>query len=108
MRIQMLGKALLQRLNWLWPNVGLGAKMAVLVIIGTLSLIGLFAYLGTAALQENIQRTLQERVILAQTTARHIDYVLTNIENVLTDTAAQESWSEPEQIGRASCRERVS
>lgn len=101
MRIQMPGQALLQRLNWLWPNIGLGAKMAVIVVIGTVSLVALFAYLGTAALQENIQRTLQERVILAQTTARHIDYVLANIENILTDTAAQESWSEPERIGGA-------
>jgi len=39
-----------------------------------LSLLGLFAYLGTSALEENNQRTLQERMVLAQTTARHIDY----------------------------------
>jgi signal transduction histidine kinase len=69
--------------------------MTVLVVIGTVSLIGLFAYLGTAALSENTQRTLQERVVLAQTTARHIDYILASIQNVLTDTAAQNDWSDP-------------
>jgi signal transduction histidine kinase len=66
--------------------------MAAIVVVGTLSLLGLFAYLGTAALNENIQRTLHERIILAQTTAHHIDYVIAGIENVLTDTAAQPIW----------------
>ena len=84
-----------------FPDIGLGAKMAVLVVIGTLSLIGLFAYLGTAALSENIQRTLQERVTLAQATASHIDYVLASIEHILTDTAVQDGWADPERIPNA-------
>ena len=70
--------------SWFKPHVGLGAKMALLVVIGCLSLIGLFGYLGTAALDENVQRTLHERVVLAQTTARHIDAILTIIESILT------------------------
>lgn len=74
---------------WLRPTVGLGTKMAMIVVMGLMSLIGLFAYLGTAALNENIQRTLQERVVLAQTAARNIDHSLIYIEHVLTDTAAR-------------------
>ena len=81
-----------------WYNIGLGAKMAVIVVIGVVSLVTLFAYLGTAALAESTQRTLQERVILAQTAARHIDYLLASIENSLTDTAAQAEWSDPSQV----------
>ncbi len=80
----------------LWFSVGLGMKMAAIVVVGTLSLLGLFAYLGTTALNENIQRTLQERTILAQTTARHIDYILSAIENVLTDIVAQPGWRDPQ------------
>ncbi|MEW5718364.1 MAG: cache domain-containing protein [Chloroflexota bacterium] len=89
----------------LWSSVGLGMKMAAIVVIGVIALVSLFAYLGTAALNENIQRTLQERVVLAQTTARHIDYLLTGIEDVLTDAAAQPSWQDPragdENLARA-------
>jgi signal transduction histidine kinase len=80
---------LARRLTGLWSNVGLNAKMTVIVVIGTIALIGLFAYLGTAALNEHIQRTLQERVALAQTTARHMDYVIASIEDDLTDIASQ-------------------
>jgi signal transduction histidine kinase len=84
----------------LWSSVGLGMKMATIVVIGTLSLLGLFAYLGTTALNENIQRTLQERIVLAQTTARHIDYVVAAIEDILTDTAAQSMWRDPQRNER--------
>lgn len=66
---------------------GLMARMAVLVFIGTLSLISLFAYFGTSALEGNTQRTLQERVVLAQVTASNIDYLLASVENVLSTEA---------------------
>ncbi|MBM3128889.1 MAG: HAMP domain-containing protein [Chloroflexi bacterium] len=83
----MLRVVLSPRLVALWQRVGLGAKMALIVVVGTIALVALFLYLGTAALNENIQVTLHERVILAQTSARHIDYVLTNIESVLPEVA---------------------
>lgn len=70
-----------------WGRVGLGAKMATMVIVGTIALVGWFLYLGTAALSENIQRTLHERVLLAQTNARHLDYILYNIEQALPEVA---------------------
>jgi signal transduction histidine kinase len=75
------------RLGRAWSSIGLGAKMATIVVVGTIALVGLFLYLGTAALNESIQRTLQERVILAQTSARHIDYILASIEEILPDAA---------------------
>ncbi len=83
--------------SWSKPTVGLGAKMALLVVIGCLSLIGLFGYLGTAALDENVQRTLHERVVLAQTTARHVDATLSIIESILTESATQDCWCDPER-----------
>lgn len=71
--------------------------MAILVVVGTISMIGLFAYLGTAALSENTQRNLQERVVLAQMTASYIDGLLDNIENVLTYTA-KEDWTDSANV----------
>ncbi|HEX9075563.1 MAG TPA: HAMP domain-containing protein, partial [Anaerolineae bacterium] len=84
-----------------WPVVGLSTKVAVLVIVGTVSMIGLFAYLGTASLSENTERNLQERVILAQMSASYIDALLDNTENVLTHAASEETWSNPASIETA-------
>ena len=74
-------------------HFGLGFKVALMVIVGTSSMVGLFAYLGTAALSENTQRNLQERVVLAQMSASYIDALLDNIQNVLTQSASEEDWS---------------
>ena len=98
---QMPSETGLPRLDWLWSRIGLGAKMAAIVVVGTIALVVLFLYLGTAALNENIQRTLQERVVLAQTTARHMDYILANIENVLPDVALETSWSDATHLNEA-------
>ncbi|MBI4672126.1 MAG: cache domain-containing protein [Chloroflexi bacterium] len=72
---------------WVWPQMGIGLKMTLLVIVGLISLIALFDYMGTAALNENIRHSLEERVVVAQTVARHVDYILANIEHALTDAA---------------------
>lgn len=98
---QMPSETGLPRLDWLWSRIGLGAKMAAIVVVGTIALVVLLLYLGTAALNENIQRTLQERVVLAQTTARHMDYILANIENVLPDVALETSWSDSTHLNEA-------
>ncbi len=86
---------------WFWPNIGLRTKMAVLVVIGIISLVSLFAYLGTAAQSENIERTLHERVVLAQAAASHVDYVLSAIQNDLTDVASKENWNDPANAAAA-------
>ncbi len=87
----MSTKAILQRL----PVIGLSARVALLVIVGTVSMISLFAYLGTAALSENTDRNMQERVILAQMTASYIDAILENVENMMIHSAADEDWTDP-------------
>lgn len=82
------------------PVLGLGAKVALAVGIGTLSMIGLFAYMGTTSLAENTERTLQERVVLAQMTASYIDALLENSESVLTHEAGDEGWEDPSRSER--------
>lgn len=89
------------RLAWPSLTMGLSAKMVLFLVVGTVSMIGLFAYLGTAALSENTQRNLQERVVLAQMTASYMDSQLENLENVLTFTAAEEDWTDPALVDAA-------
>ncbi|MBI3915273.1 MAG: HAMP domain-containing protein [Chloroflexi bacterium] len=85
----------------LLPAFGLSTKVAILVVIGTISMIGLFAYLGTTALSENTQRNLQERVVLAQMTASYIDALIENIQDGLTHTAGESRWSDPPSANSA-------
>lgn len=80
---------------WVWPQMGIGLKMALLVIVGLISLISLFDYMGTAALNDNIRSSLDERVVVAQTVARHIDYVLANIQNAMADAAQLPELRDP-------------
>ena len=94
--LKPIGKRWVERFH-----LGLGFKVAALVIVGTGSMIGLFAYLGTAALSETTQRNLQERVVLAQMSASYIDALLDNIESVLTDTATDPNWSNPQRADGA-------
>ncbi len=77
------------------PAIGLSTRVAILVAVGTISMIGLFAYLGTTALEENTQRNLQERVTLAQMTASYFDALIENIEDVLTQAAEDPRLSDP-------------
>lgn len=74
------------------PTLGLGPKMLALGIAGVLLLVGSLAFIGSDALKENTNEQLKDRVILAQNTARHMDYVLANIENTMTDPEARGCW----------------
>ncbi len=94
MNLISMVRGILSRLS-IYPRLGLQAKMAGIVIVGVFSLIALFAYIGTTALDQETQRSLQERVVLAQTTARHIDYTLASIEQSLKLAAQQEGINDP-------------
>lgn len=80
------------RLRFSLPPLGLGVRMVALATAGMLLLVASFAVLGTTALQENTDAQLKDRVVLAQNTARHMDYVLANIENIMTDAEARACW----------------
>jgi hypothetical protein len=79
------------------PSLGLGVKMAVLAIAVVLLFVGLFGYFGTTALDESRQASLQDRVVLAENTARHVDYVLASIQDVLTNPESRACWLSWEQ-----------
>jgi signal transduction histidine kinase len=79
------------------PSPGLGVKMAVLAIAVVLLFVGLFGYFGTTALDESQKANLQDRVVLAENTARHVDYVLASIQDVLTNPESRACWLSWEQ-----------
>ncbi|MBI4785870.1 MAG: HAMP domain-containing protein [Chloroflexi bacterium] len=84
-----------QRLTTLWFNFGLTTRMTVIVVVGSIALLALFTYLGTAALDDSTQRSLRGRVILAQAIAQHLDYVIAHIGDELVEISAQELWTAP-------------
>ncbi len=95
-----LGLRIWARLWW-WSNLGIGVKMTIIVIVGTFALVGLFLYLATAALNDNIERSLQERVALASSTARHVDYVLGEMASRLGQAAREEAIANSEERAEA-------
>ncbi len=78
--------------RWRWPvlarPLGLQSRIALLVASGLLALMTLFVALGLSALQESTTRGFQERAVLAQMAAEHLDFVL--------DQAAETvNWAAP-------------
>ncbi|HEY63359.1 MAG TPA: GAF domain-containing protein [Caldilineae bacterium] len=72
----------------LWTDLELTAKMALIVVVALLALVGSFGYLGVSATKSNTQQALQERVILAQLAANHLDSVFAHIERMMESIAA--------------------
>jgi len=70
-----------------WINLGLQTKLGLMVAAGLTALVGIFGLLGVTATWETVDRTLRERVILAQLTASHTDYILGNHREMLLATA---------------------
>jgi len=66
--------------RWSWPRLahplGLQTRIALLVSSGLVALMTLFVVLGLAALRESTDRVFQERALLAQMAAEHLDFVL--------------------------------
>ncbi len=56
-----------------WTRIGVQTKMSVVTITGLVALTGIFGLLAVAATRSNTDRALQERVILAQVAAQHMD-----------------------------------
>ncbi|MFQ5854396.1 MAG: ATP-binding protein [Anaerolineae bacterium] len=84
-------------------RISLRTKMGLLVILGLLALLGLFGFLGMEALRESVETTLQERLVLAQVAAehidRHIEEALSQLEIVAASRALdlQDDDLEPEK-----------
>ena len=75
------------------------ARVIVLVSVGLLFMLGGFAYLSLQALRENTERSLQERMLLAQITASRVDDLLqekiTTLHKVLEAMPIDPAHAEP-------------
>lgn len=78
-------------------------RVLILVTIGTAGILTAFSVSSLLAVNESIDRTLDERQALAETSAGHVDYVVRQGLRVLEETAAVEGFDledsdlEPEQ-----------
>lgn len=104
MSLQTPGQGLARFLHAQRPRVGLGAKLALLVVTSAVILVSAFGYLGNRALEQSTRRTLQDRLVLAQTAARHLDALLALLEQTLTVSAAEEAWADASQVDAALAR----
>lgn len=79
-----------------WLNLGLLGKMSALVIVGVISLIGIFAILGISSARQSTQQALNERMKFAQLTADLLDTSLLNISSSLSRLAQYPLLKNPE------------
>jgi signal transduction histidine kinase/HAMP domain-containing protein len=66
-----------------WHNVGLRAKMGLLVEVGVVGLIAIFLFLGISAARQSTQQILRERVQLARLSAASLDSTFQQVHSVL-------------------------
>ncbi len=80
-RFQNLIKRVLEQR---WTNVGLRAKMGIMVEVGLIGLISIFLLLGVSASRQTTDQILSERMMLARLSAANLDSALRQIQSVLT------------------------
>lgn len=74
-------------LSW-WSDRGLQWRVPIFVGLGLLVILGTFASLSFRVVDESRDRTLQERLLMAQLAARHLDLSVEQSLDVLRRTAA--------------------
>ncbi|MBC8507108.1 MAG: PAS domain-containing protein [Anaerolineales bacterium] len=78
-----------RRIQQVWTDTGLTIKLAIMVIGGLVVIVGVFGYLGVNATETSTQRTLQERVLLAQVASNHLDYLIARVERMMLGAVDQ-------------------
>jgi PAS domain S-box-containing protein len=66
-----------------WTNVGLRAKMGLMVEIGLIALIAIFLFLGLSTARQTTQKILSERMMLARLSAAKIDSTLRQVQSIV-------------------------
>ncbi len=86
-----------------WTRLSLKTMMTLIFVVGMLALISIFGILTMLAARETTDRALQDRSVLAQITANHTDYVLSNVEAFLQSLAALPTLAETD-LGNPNTR----
>jgi PAS domain S-box-containing protein len=79
-----------------WINVGLRAKMGVIVVIGLAGLLTIFALLSISTTRQATRRVLSERVWLAHLGADNLDSTFLHVKSLLSVVADQETLRDPQ------------
>jgi len=78
-----------------WTNVGLRAKMGIMVEVGLIGLISIFLLLGVSASRQSTNQILSERMMLARLSAANLDLSLRQIQSVLTVLSERDVIRDP-------------
>lgn len=68
-------------------NLTLQKRIGLLVLAGLAIGLGLFSWLGVQSVNESVERTLDERLIIARVMASHLDHTLETVLVQLQDAA---------------------
>ena len=89
---RQLGRLVEQR----WFDVSLRTKMGVMVTIGLVGLLTIFALIGISMTSQATRQAMTERVTLARMGAQTLDTSLNQIESILTILAGQPAIRNPQ------------
>lgn len=78
-----------------WTNIGLRAKMGIMVEVGLISLISIFLLLAVSASRQSNDQILNERIMLARLSAANLDSSLRQIQSVLTILGERDVIQDP-------------
>ncbi len=78
-----------------WINIGLRAKMGLIVIVGLVGLLTIFALLGISTAWQVTRQVLNERVALAHLGADNLDSTFHHTKSLLTAVAGQDAVRDP-------------
>jgi signal transduction histidine kinase len=79
-----------------WFDVGLRSKMSVMVTIGLIGLISIFAFIAITNIRQATQRILNEHVFHARILAGNLDSNLGAVSGLLTILSSQIDMDDPE------------
>ncbi len=78
-----------------WINIGLRAKMSLMIEIGVVGLIAIFLFIGVSNARQATRQILNERVMLARLSAATLDSNLRHIRSVLLIVARRNTLRDP-------------
>ncbi len=74
-----------------WTNIGLRAKMGLMVEVGLLGLIAIFLFLSVSSARQTTQKIMGDRMMLARLSAASLDLSLRQIQSELTILGGREN-----------------
>jgi len=93
---ERLKRYILQLVHQNWMNVGLRAKMGMIVVVGLAGLLTIFALLGISTAWQVTKQVLNERVALAHLGADNLNATIKHTKSLLAAVAEQEALRDPQ------------